>query len=128
MGIKLAERAFYGITGRGNNSNPAPIGIAWQKFVTIKPAGECFGIYTNYESDYQGDYDFILASPTQFEGAEPVVLMAGDYLEFEVPEGQAGVAKMWGKIWNMDINRAYTTDFEHYQNDGKVKIYIALTK
>lgn len=126
MQRKLTEKKVYGITGRGNNSNPAPIGIAWQKFVKIKPAGECYGIYTNYASDYRGDYDFILASPVQFETAEPFVLVAGDYLEFEVSEGQAGVAKMWEKIWSMDINRAYTTDFEHYQNDGKVKIYIAL--
>ena len=41
MQRKLTEKKVYGITGRANNSNPAPIGIVWQKFVKIKPAGEC---------------------------------------------------------------------------------------
>ena len=90
----------------------------------IKPAGECYGIYTNYASDYRGDYDFILASPVQFETAEPVVLVAGDYLEFEVLEGQAGVAKMWEKIWSMDINRAYTTDLNIIKMMEKLKFIL----
>ena len=124
MQRKLTEKKVYGITGRANNSNPAPIGIAWQKFVKIKPAGECYGIYTNYASDYRGDYDFILASPVQFETAEPVVLVAGDYLEFEVLEGQAGVAKMWEKIWSMDINRAYTTDLNIIKMMEKLKFIL----
>ncbi|MGX7419832.1 GyrI-like domain-containing protein [Carnobacterium gallinarum] len=122
----LNELKLYGLKGRANNTNPVPIGILWQKFVQVKPAGECYGIYTNYESDYTGDYDFILATPTEFTDAEEVNLPAGNYLVFDVEDGQEGVLKVWQEIWQMSLNRVYTSDFEHYQADGQVKIYIAV--
>jgi hypothetical protein len=36
------------------------------------------------------------------------------------------IIKAWKQIWSMQINRAYTFDFEQYNPDGTVKIYIAL--
>lgn len=123
---QLPKQTVYGRTKSASNANPAPIGELWQEFSELGLAGECFGIYTNYESDFTGEYDFILATPQQFPDTTEIIVPAGTYQVFDVANGQSGVLKMWQDIWKMELNRAYTSDFEHYQADGQVKIYIAL--
>ncbi|MBI3239744.1 MAG: AraC family transcriptional regulator, partial [Flavobacteriia bacterium] len=58
----------------------------------------------------------------------------GDYKEYTaIGNAQEGaVYNEWVKIWNSDLNRAYTADFEVYGAEsfdpiaGKVPIFIAL--
>ena len=45
---------------------------------------------------------------------------------------QKSIGEAWGKIWQMDLKRKYTCDFEEYQNNSEdmqqqeIHIYIAL--
>jgi len=47
---------------------------------------------------------------------------------------QNSVGQAWQEIWNMDLKREYTCDFEEYQNNSEdmqkqeIHIYIALDK
>ena len=43
---------------------------------------------------------------------------------------QAAVARFWQELWEMDLDRAFTYDFEEYQDDSMeetcIHMYIAL--
>jgi predicted transcriptional regulator YdeE len=63
-----------------------------------------------------------------------ITISAGGYIQF-TPEGnvmEGSVYKEWIKIWNADLPRAYTTDFEVYgaaaqhPEDTEVNIFIAI--
>ncbi len=59
------------------------------------------------------------------------VIPAGRYAKFSVHgDMEKAVAQAWGEIWNMDLDRSFTGDFEEYLNsdfeNADIDIYIAL--
>lgn len=98
-----------------------------------------FGVYTDYESDVNGVYNFILGCEVANldnipEGFTGVVVPGGKYLRFvasgPMPEA---VIKEWLYIWKFflssrDFERAYTADYEEYNKNSpsEVNIYIAV--
>lgn len=89
-----------------------------------------YGVYHEYESDYTGDYTLSVA----IEGEEePSMTIQNDekYEIFDVnTNAEQGILKTWSEIWDKEkegtLQRAYTTDFEKYDPNGTVKIYIAV--
>jgi predicted transcriptional regulator YdeE len=95
-------------------------------------------IYTNYESDYTGEYTYIIASEVRCLTCVPagmlgLTLPATEYLIFPV-EGHMPEALVtaWHLIWEhfpdeSDVKRSYTADLEEYNKNcpTKCKIYIA---
>lgn len=89
-----------------------------------------YGVYTEYESNYRGDYTLFIGSE-EAESKEELIIEEDKFHIFNVDTSKEnGVAETWQKIWNLEkdkkINRAYTVDFEKYYPDGKIEIYIAL--
>ncbi len=136
-----------GIAVRTTNENemkPSTARIAnlWQKFYAdvmpkLPEGAKIYGVYTNYQSDYMGEFDVIACSdafqPDQLPDSIQTKIQSGKYLVFTA-EGEMPqiVIDLWGKIWtyfqsdNCSYQRAYTTDFEYYKSENEIEIYIAL--
>lgn len=93
-----------------------------------------YGVYTNYQSDFQGDYDVIAGVKTTSADVglfSSVHIAEGNYLLFEKKGTMPQVVmETWLAIWDyfsepQSVTRLYTADFEIYKNDG-VAIYIAV--
>lgn len=157
---QLPEIKLVGITCRTNNrdeANPskAKIGAIVQKYMQqalsqniksrINP-GTTFSVYTNYESDFTGDYTYFIGEEvTSFdeisEGFETLVIPPQSYANFT---NEAGLMPdvcigMWQKIWKMNEHdlggkRAYVADFEVYDEraldpqNTVLDIYIGINK
>ena len=148
---KVTFKAFniIGISVRTTNENQqaaTDIGALWNTFMTEnilakipnKIDNTIYSVYTDYESDYTKPYTTILGCKVKNldtipEGMVAISIDGGTYTEFlskgNLTEGV--VFNEWLKIWKMDLNRKYTTDFEVYderaQNptDAEVAIYVA---
>lgn len=96
-------------------------------------------VYTEYEQDYTKPYTTILGCRVHNlneipEGLSGKLITGGTYQIFtakgNIAEGI--VLREWQKIWNADISRNYTSDFEVYgektknQHNAEVDIFIAL--
>lgn len=149
---KIDGFKVIGITTRTSNTNgqgAQDIGALWQKFmaegvmqkIPNKVSSEVYSIYTEYEGDYTKPYTVLLGCPVAHLDEIPDGMMGkafdgGTYTKF-VAKGSLSegiVANEWMKIWETDISRAYTADFEVFgekaQNpaDAEVDIFIALSE
>lgn len=119
----------------------------WNKFMTEeiqgkipnKVSGDIFCIYTDYEKDHTKPYTTILGCKVESLDNIPED-MVGKTIESAAYEeliakgnlSEGIVYNKWLEIWNLDLNRSFTADFEVYgsktQNpeNAEVDIYIAL--
>ena len=146
---KIEEKMIYGISTRTKNAdemNPqtAKIGAVWQKFdetvdVDYKGGERVYGVYYNYESDANGEFDVLAGYETSNEKLESIKIETGKYLVFnKIYKENNGnsrvqaVIETWGEIWeyfsneNSQYKRAYKTDFEYYKNQNEIEIYISI--
>jgi len=148
---KVTIKAFkvIGISVRTTNENgqsAKDIGELWNKFMTEgildkipnKIDNKIYSIYTEYESDHTKPYTTILGCKVENTDTVPNGMITktfdgGTYTKF-VTKGdltKGAVYEEWLKIWNSDLQREYTADFEVYgekaQNptDAEVDIYVA---
>ncbi|MGO2100071.1 transcriptional regulator [Vagococcus salmoninarum] len=90
-----------------------------------------YALYDNYQSDYRGDYDLSIAwSGNQAKGTREINPNK-NYHEFLVdPELEQGVFVKWQEIWALEeaglLVRAYGTDYEKYDNQGNISIFIEI--
>jgi len=141
-----------GISVRTTNENgqgAKDIGALWQRFmaegvmqkIPNKVGSEVYSIYTDYEGDYTKPYTTLLGCKVSHLEDVPEGMMGksfegGTYTQFIASGNLADgvVANEWMKIWDTDLPRAYTADFEVFgekaQNpaDAKVDIFIALNE
>lgn len=148
--IKLDGFNVIGITVRTSNSDGhanIDIPLLWNKFMSEniveqipnKIDNTIYSIYTTYDGDYTKPYTTLLGCRVTSLDNIPSGLVgqtfnAGIYNKY-VAKGNilAGIViDKWKHIWSLDINRAYTQDFEVYgvksQNleDAEVDIFIAV--
>ncbi len=146
--VELEEMKVSGLSVRTTNENMqalADIGTTWQKLITNESLlkrptrlnEKAIGLYTEYESDFTKPYTF-LAGYEVSEHEEKVkelshfYIQPGKYAKFTVKgDVQKTVIEVWQAVWATDLDRAYTTDFEYYHNDGDmtdttIDIFIAL--
>jgi len=147
--VEFGEKAIYGISTRtthANEMNPetAKIGKTWQRFdneifVDYQGGERVYGVYYNYESDANGEFDVLAGCEKVKDTCDKTVIQNGKYLVFE---GKArsvsdngriqAVIETWKEIWeyfsneNSECKRAYTTDFEYYKNQSDIDIYISV--
>lgn len=147
--VELEEKLVEGIAIRTTNENGKSMGdIAnlWQKFfeqgiyqtIENKINGKTIGLYTNYEGDYTKPYQFLtcveVSSKSKEQGEKVTqIIPKGKYAKFTITgDVLEAVGQLWGEIWNMDLDRKYTCDFEEYQNTSddmknqEIYVYIAL--
>ena len=100
-------------------------------------------VYTNYASDWNGDYTYTLGARVKPGAKAPpgmvlVTVPAGQYVEFRSARGpgQEVVPALWKQIWTyfqepVNPARAYKSDFERYEgssdpNNVQAQIYIGV--
>jgi predicted transcriptional regulator YdeE len=133
---------LVGITCRTNNehvfkSDPATNKIAaivqkyfhnglFDKIQNRKKPGTTYCAYTEYESDFTGDYTFFIGEEVTsvgelVEGFVTLTIPTQDYAKFTNQPGPMPKVciDMWKEIWTMNPadfggERAYITDFEIY--------------
>ena len=151
--ISADTKIITGIATRTTNKlesdpNTATISGLWARFFKEDIGGQVsnstgshtvYGVYTDYESDYNGAYTLVIGKESDSEttNAEALVakrVPAGEYLKFErqgkLPDA---VVETWKEIWaffesTTEYRRVYTADFEEYNSDEGVCIYIAVKR
>lgn len=147
--VKLSEKKIIGIAVRTSNQSPdmgEQIGGLWKKLydgaISSIPEPVCatsYGLYTNYQSDVNGEYDVIAG----LEVSKNAIAPAG-YVAAEIPQGlyakfsfkgdaTGGVGALWNKIWATELNRKYQVDFEEYlpsedMTNAEMNIYISINE
>ncbi|EGY1138935.1 AraC family transcriptional regulator [Listeria monocytogenes] len=126
--ILQENKEIFGKKIRANNTNFSPIAELWGEVMVDKPAGDIFAVYSNYASDYKGDYD-LLVGTIDWDEQQSIGIEPGEYLVFSVDNANhKGVEEVWQEIWSRDseLKRVYKTDFEWYHTSGKIEIYISI--
>lgn len=144
--VNLEKKTVVGIQARTSNLSPdmgAVIGGLWQKFfgeglffaIPEKKNAKSIGLYSNY-SDSAEEYDVTVCCEAENSGKIPdgltvAEIPAGKYAKFVVQGNMVtAVRDFWTELHKMDLPRAYTADFEEYQNADEnnaiIHIYISL--
>ena len=146
---EIEEKSIYGIKTRTKNVNEmnpqtAKIGTIWQKFdstveVNYKDGQRVYGVYYNFESDANGEFDVLAGYETSNDKLDTVTIQKGRYLVFNKTFEQIddatriqAVIETWGKVWEYFSNedsqykRVYKTDFEYYKSQNEIEIYISI--
>lgn len=146
--VESKEKVVSGIEIKTTNQDEKSmqdIEKTWQKLflegiyekIQNKSNIKTIGLYTEYEGDYTKPYTFIAGAETNqnMEGNNEIVskiIPKGKYAKFVITgDVKNAVRQAWQEIWNMDLKRKYTCDFEEYQNNAKnmqqeIHIYIAI--
>lgn len=103
-----------------------------------KVNGNILALYTNYEGDYTKPYSWILGCEVSNldevpEGLVGKVIPESKYAVFTTQdEFPQGLIAVWQEVWQSELPRSYTSDFEVYRHDfdpkrnPEVKVYIAI--
>ncbi len=147
--VELDEKVVEGIRIKTTNQegkSVQDIGMTWQKLfedgvynrIQNKVNNKTIGLYTEYEGDYTKPYIFIAGAEVSKEEKDNEELAnkfipKGKYAKFVIiGDVKKSVGQAWQEIWNMNLNRKYTCDFEEYQNNSEdmqkqeIHIYIAI--
>ncbi|ASE61780.1 GyrI-like domain-containing protein [Chryseobacterium indologenes] len=148
--VKMEPFKVIGISVRTTNENnqaAKDIPVLWENLMNEdilnrihnKTDNTIYSIYTDYEKDHTKPYTTILGCKVENldhipEGMVGKSFDGGDYIKFTTKGDLAKdlVINEWLKIWEMDMDRAFTADFEVYgekaQNpsDAEVDIFIAV--
>jgi len=155
--VELPEFSVIGIQVRTNNAKEVTgagaIPAQWQKFfkdgiadkIPNKIDPTIYAVYTGYESDRNGDYDFIIGMKVSSVSDVPPGMVAKNvpkdrYAIVTSAKGPVAqvVPQAWQRVYSLDDNkqlggaRAYKADFELYDqrsqdpHDSQVDLYIGL--
>lgn len=100
-------------------------------------------VYSDYDSDHNGEYTFTVGAPVKAEIAAPAgmllkIVAPGKYAVITSQKGPFPkvIPEAWLEIFKLEdegkLNRSYRTDFELYDEravdpqNGQVDIYIGL--
>lgn len=147
--VKMEAFNIIGISKKTSNKNyPAAQDIEqlWGEFLEKNIQNNTPGkideniyvVYTDYEGDHNQPYTVLIGNKVESLNKVPRGLIGrsfrkANYLKFS-PKGKLPeiVIEQWVRIWNSDIDRAYTADLEIYgQNsddteNAEVDIMIAI--
>lgn len=143
---------IIGVSIRTTNENEQSgkdIPALWDKFISEGIAEKIpnkinhsiYSVYTDYEKDHTKPYTTILGCAVESLDFIPdemvgITIETGSYEKF-IAKGNLNdgiVINEWIKIWNSDLNRSFTSDFEIYgdkaQNpeNAEVDIFIAINR
>ena len=145
--VKVKEKMVAGITATTSNKDENMtqiIGGLWQSFfdpniytsISNKKNNYIIGLYSNYENGVNGSYDATVCCEVSTcdnlpHGVNVKTIPSGKYAKFVVHgHMQKAVSEFWEKLWSMDLDRKFSSDFEEYQNSDMencdIHVYIAL--
>jgi len=150
----VSKPGFFiiGIEVRTNNrdemTDKGKIGPQWQKFysqnipaqIPHKKNDQVLAMYTDYESDVNGEYSYILGAEVDSLASIPAGLVGrrvpdAKYAVFSSERGAIPgiIIDVWKRIWNYKVvERAYQTDFEIYgknstdPSNAQVDVYLSI--
>jgi predicted transcriptional regulator YdeE len=129
---KIPAKIVMGVQRRTSNADGRSIKdipACWQDFLSQKMAAKIpnraktaamFAVYSDYESDWTGEYAYLIGSEVTKvdqipKGMAVVRIPAQTYAVFTaagpMPDAILGV---WTSIWGTNLPRTYTCDFEQY--------------
>lgn len=107
----------------------------WQKFKELSselPEGDTVVVYSNYESDHRGSYNYLIGKrvPDDYivpNGMVERVIAPSSY-EKKVVKGAMPFALInaWKEIWASDKPRLFQTDYEIHHGRDEVDIFVGL--
>ena len=137
---------IIGISIRTTNENEQSgkdIPALWDRFISEGIAEKIpnkinhsiYSVYTDYEKDHTKPYTTILGCAVESLDLIPEemvgITIETAYYEKFIAKGNLNdgiVINEWIKIWNSDLNRSFTSDFEIYgekaQNPENAEVYI----
>lgn len=142
--------SIIGLSIRTTNTNgksAIDIPMLWNEFISGQVAEKIpariddtvYCVYTEYEKDHTRPYTVILGCRVPDldeipEGMKGITIEAGDYYKRKAKGdiSQGAVFYAWAAIWNSDIPRAFTSDFEVYgekaqdPENTEVDIFVAV--
>lgn len=141
--VTLEEKKIVGVAARTGNAEPdmqAVIGGLWQQYyqggvcqrIQTKVNDYAYGIYSNYEGDtYQVTVGAEVRDTAQNDNLTILTIPQGTYAVFQVVGDMVqAVSEAWNQIWQMDLKRTFTADFEEYVAydgvDATINIYVAV--
>jgi len=148
--VKKSEFNVIGIYVRTTNENgkaKEDIEALWGRFMSENLALKIpsildetiYAVYTDYEGDHNKPYTTILGFKVANldyvpDGMLGKRIATSTYDKFTAKGDLTGPAiiEQWEKIWGMDLNRKYTSDFETYgkkavePTNGEAEIFIAV--
>lgn len=146
----LPEQRLAAYLTRTNNQrerqpSTAQIPTQWKRLTQAwpQPPGQIYAVYTDYQSDYTGDYTFGLGftlTPQQElpKDMKELILPAAQYFIYPPTDTQIdNIVATWQQIWSdfhpphhhhkhLPLHRSYTTDYERYDSPTQVSICIAV--
>lgn len=141
---------ILGISVRTSNNNgeaARDIPALWSRFIIEGLAGiipnkvdeTIYCLYTDYEKDHSTPYTTILGCAVSTltdipEGMVAKSIEVANYQKYTAKGNlkEGVVFNEWVKIWNSDLDRSYTTDYEVYglkagnMENAEVDIFIAI--
>ncbi len=147
---KLEPFWIVGIDKRTTNKNEQAakdIPELWDTFMSHgtmqkipnKVDDTIYAVYTNYESDHTEEYSTIIGCKVANLNNIPeemtcIKIDQSSYTRFTAKGDltKGVIYNEWIKIWNTNLDRKYTTDFEVYgaeaknPKDAEVDIYVAI--
>jgi len=94
-----------------------------QQLLPNKESGDIYCIYTDYESDYTGEYTVIIGyKVSDIKNVSNSLnltikeIPGSKYFKY-ISEGELpyAIGKTWAHIWQSDIDRRYSADFDIYE-------------
>jgi predicted DNA-binding transcriptional regulator YafY/predicted transcriptional regulator YdeE len=149
--VKIEPFKIIGIsvrTSNENNQGAKDIPALWQKFIEERVLYQIpnriddtvYCVYTDYESDHTKPYTTVLGCKVESldtipEGLTGKSFEGGNYIKITAKGDLAKglVIDQWSQIWQMELDRSYTTDIEVYEekrminpSEAEVDFFIAL--
>ncbi|MGM5629787.1 effector binding domain-containing protein [Apibacter raozihei] len=130
----IQEFSIIGISVRTNNTDnnaSVDLGVLWERFylenirnqITNRISEDIYCVYTDYASDYKGEYTAIIGYKVDSidfipDGMTSCSISQGNFLKYNLKGNIASVASVWQKIWAEDsvLNREYSADFDVYKS------------
>ncbi|MBM7701131.1 GyrI-like domain-containing protein [Kurthia huakuii] len=117
---------IFGKQIRTTNAQPDELISLWAAMNPAQLSGDIYAVYSNYESDFNGAYDFLIGTTTT-TGDHCITIPPQQYEVIDVePATPEAVYQAWQKIWASDRTRAYAVDFELYEANGAIKIFLSI--
>lgn len=140
--VQVEEKTVVGVSTQTGNEDPqmhSKIGTLWQQlyqgqiYETIQNKANAFaiGLYSDYTKE---GYTVTVGAEVTNEANPSLtkkIIPAGSYACFTIRGDMVtAVAKAWATIWEMDLKRSFSGDFEEYREvhgqEVTIYIYIAL--
>ncbi len=146
--IQLGEILLVGIEIRTQNTSAIEIGELWQKFFANQVQdripncidSRLFGLYSSYENKHLADYNFMIGCPVSDLDQIPQGMVGRTVpaQSYQVARAQGALPdallETWQDIWQSDIPRSYTYDFEIYDDratdpeNAEIDIFVAINR